>query len=108
MFLVSAFILLIGALSIVASYSDVYSRKARISALKEEIEQTRLSNGADVIRENPMQDMNALYTYAVDELGMQEADSTNTVFIQLPQQSYTELPAGPQEQTSRVRFHWFS
>ena len=108
LFLISAFILLIGALSIVASYSEVYSRKARISALKEEIEETRMSTAADVIRENPMQDMSALYTYAVDELGMQEADSTHTVFITLPQQSYTELPAGPQEQTSRVRFHWFS
>ena len=71
LFLISAFILLIGALSIVASYSEVYSRKARVSALKEEIEETRLSTAADVIRENPMQDMSALYTYAVDELGMQ-------------------------------------
>ncbi len=108
LFLFSAAILLIGSLSIVASYSDVYSRKAVISELKTEIEETRMETAGQIVRETPMQDMETLYTYAINELGMEEADSTDTVFVVLPRQSYTEMPATPQEQKTKVTFHWFS
>ena len=107
-FLFSAVILLIGSLTVVASYSDIYSRKAQITTLKANIEETRMSTASGIVRENPMQDMSELYTYAITELGMEEADGTNTVFITLPQYSYTEMPETAQEQTTKVTFHWFS
>ncbi len=108
LFLFSAAILLIGSLTIVASYSDIYSRKAQITSLKANIEETQLSTGTRVVSEDPLQDMNELYAYAVYDLGMQEADGSNTVFITLPRQSYTEMPQTAKEQRTKVTFHWFS
>lgn len=108
LFLFSAAILLIGTLSIAATYSDVYSRKAMVSELKSEIEETRLNTAGQVVRENTVQDTGELYAYAIHELGMKEADESNTVFLTLPRQSYTEMPAAAQEQTTKVTFHWFS
>lgn len=108
LFLLSAAILLIGSLSVVSGYSEVYSRKAEIDDLKEDIEETKMSVGSQLTAAAASQDMNEVYSYAINELGMEEADGSDIVFITLPEKSYTLVPATPKEQRSKVTFHWFS
>ena len=107
-FLLSAAILLIGCLGVVSGYSDVYSRKAQIDDLKEEIEDAKKSAGTQMTMAASSQDMSEIYSYAINELGMEEADNSDIVMIRLPEKSYTYVTTKPAEQGSRVTIHWFS
>ena len=108
MFVCSAVILLVGSLGVVSSYSEVYSRKARIQALTEELDEAK--EITMILSEEPdlQMTMAEIYEFATEELGMVEATEEDTVFIQTHPQSYTKIADTTESTGSRVTFHWFS
>ena len=108
LFLCSAVVLLVGALGVVTTYSEVYSRKAQIQALNEELEEAK--ELTMILSEAPELEMSMMevYEYATEELGMVEATSEDTVFIQPQPHSYTQVTEPVEDSGDRVTFHWFS
>lgn len=108
LFLCSAVVLLVGSLGVVSSYSEVYSRKARIQELTEELEEAEELTMILSEAPNLEMSMEELYEYATKELGMEEAAAENTVFITTQPQSYTQVTEPAADSGNRVTFHWFS
>lgn len=108
LFVVSAMVLLIGALSIVTTYSQVYTKKAQIRALKAELEEAKELTA--ILSEAPELNMSMteIYEYATNQLGMVEASGSDTVFIQTDHHSYTQVTEDTESAAARVTFHWFS
>ncbi len=107
-FAVCALAFLLGSLGIITSYSEVYAKQARIRELNQELDAIRQETV--MLTENPVQDvdMNEVYQYATDELGMVEASGEATSFIKVQDRSRTEVMDEAEKEETRVTIHWFS
>lgn len=107
-FLLSTAIILLGAMLIVLSYVRIYNKNSEIAALKRELNAVQETNKVAQQKQAETMNMNELYTYAVDMLGMVDADVDTTITVTVVNQSYTtsNLPVSEIGE-SKVRYHWW-
>lgn len=107
-FLLSVAIIMLGCMMIVLSYVRIYNKNSEIASLKRELNAVQETNKVAQQKQAETMNMNELYTYAVDTLGMVDADMTTTITVTVVNQSYTtsSLPVSDIGE-SKVRYHWW-
>ena len=96
-FLLSAGLVLAGALMVVMMFIQVYTKNNEINELRNQVTAAREAN-----------QLAELYVFATTTLGMQEATAATTIKIRINSQSYTTSNLPVAEVTgTKVTFHWF-
>ena len=107
-FLLSAGLVLAGALMVVIMFIQVYTKNNEINELRSQVTAAREANQLAQQISTDSMNMNELYVFATTTLGMQEATAGTTIKIRINSQSYTtsNLPVADVTGT-KVTFHWF-
>lgn len=107
-FFLSVGLVLAGSLAVVVMYIQVFNKNNELSRLRAELTAVQEANVAQSQTVQDGMNMNDLYVYATEVLGMEEADAATTIRVSVTAQSFTSsnLPTAEAEQ-GKVRFHWF-
>ena len=104
-FLLSAGLVLAGALMVVMMFIQVYTKN---NELRNQVTAAREANQLAQQISSDSMNMNELYVFATTTLGMQEATAATTIKIRINSQSYTTSNLPVAEVTgTKVTFHWF-
>lgn len=107
-FFVCAGLIMIGFLTMILSYVQVFNLNSQISSLRSQLVELQGDDNAVSQAAGDYLNMNDLYSYATDTLGMVEADSSTTIRVKVSKQSYTTSSLPVEEiSDSKVTFHWF-
>jgi len=107
-FFLCAGLVLVGLLSIVMMYIQVYMTNSEVNELRQELTEVEEANTIASQTASETMNMNELYEFATETLGMVEAEADTTIKIVITAQSYTtsNLPTA-EIADSKVTFHWF-
>jgi len=106
-FFLCAGLIMAGCMLVVIMYIRVFSKTNEIADLRSQLTEIESANKAQIATAETM-NMDALYTYATEGLGMVDATAETTIQIRVVSQSYTTSNLPVQEiPDSKVTFHWF-
>ena len=106
-FFLCAGLIMVGCMMVVIMYIRIFSKTNEIAELRSQLTEIESANKAQIATAETM-NMDALYAYATDALGMVDATAETTIWIKVVSQSYTTSNLPVQEiPDSKVTFHWF-
>lgn len=106
-FFLCAGLIMVGCMMVVIMYIRIFSKTNEIAELRSQLTEIESANKAQIATAENM-NMDALYAYATDGLGMVDATAETTIWIKVVSQSYTTSNLPVQEiPDSKVTFHWF-
>ena len=106
-FFLCAGLIMVGCMMVVIMYIRIFSKTNEIAELRSQLTEIESANKAQIATAENM-NMDALYAYATEALGMVDATAETTIWIKVVSQSYTTSNLPVQEiPDSKVTFHWF-
>ena len=107
-FFLCAGLVMAGCMLVVIMYIRLFSKTNELSSMRAQLNEIESANKAQIATAENM-NMDALYSYATDALGMVDATAETTIQIKVVSQSYTTSNLPVQEiPDSKVTFHWFN
>ena len=107
-FFLCAGLVMAGCMLVVIMYIRLFSKTNELSSMRSQLNEIESANKAQIATAENM-NMDALYSYATDALGMVDATAETTIQIKVVSQSYTTSNLPVQEiPDSKVTFHWFN